>query len=48
MYVVDSLTEAKAFDMWYAGGSSALPQQGAVIDSSAYPCKDCTCSFGLL
>lgn len=44
-YVVDGMTEAEAFDRWYAGGSAALPSKGRMIDESRYPCATCTCSF---
>lgn len=47
MYTVDGWTESKAFAAWYAGGSGAVPMDGRLIDSSAYPCKTCTCSFAL-
>ena len=46
MYIVDGICQAKAFATWYAAGSSALPNGGALIDGSAYPCEHCTCSFG--
>ena len=43
MYVVDGLTEARAFAEWYRG--VALPNRGRLLDDSAYPCAACVCSF---
>ena len=46
-YQVDGVTEAKAFDLWYTGGSAALPKAGRLIDNSSFPCASCVCKYSL-
>ena len=46
-WVVDGVTEAHAFSMWYANGTSVLPNNGAVISEGVYPCTRCQCNYAV-